>query len=72
MPRAGHIGTGLPLQLPRRRRDPLPTLVILVLRSGESLLWNDPRAEPLRPNDRLVEITAVPGPAQADQPAPRT
>ena len=34
--------------------------VILVIRDGESLLWNDPRAEPLRPGDRLVEITTAP------------
>ena len=34
--------------------------VILVIRGGESLLWNDPRAEPLRPGDRLVEITTAP------------
>lgn len=33
--------------------------VILVIRDGESLLWNDPRAEPLRPGDRLVEITTA-------------
>ena len=46
--------------------------VTLVLREGDSLLWNDPRTEPLRPDDRLVEIMAVPGPARADQPAPRT
>ncbi len=36
--------------------------VILVIRGGESLLWNDPRAEPLRPGDRLVEITTAPAP----------
>jgi voltage-gated potassium channel len=34
--------------------------VILVIRGGESMLWNDPRAEPLRPGDRLVEITTAP------------
>ena len=34
--------------------------VILVIRDGESMLWNDPRAEPLRPGDRLVEITTAP------------
>lgn len=34
--------------------------VILVQRDGESLLWNDPRASPLRPGDRLVEMTALP------------
>ncbi len=34
--------------------------VILVIRNGESMLWNDPRAEPLRPGDRLVEITTAP------------
>lgn len=33
--------------------------VILVIRDGESMLWNDPRAEPLRPGDRLVEITTA-------------
>ena len=33
--------------------------VILVIRNGESMLWNDPRAEPLRPGDRLVEITTA-------------
>ncbi len=37
--------------------------VILVLRDGESLLWNDPRAEPLRPGDRLVELVALPATA---------
>lgn len=34
--------------------------VILVIRDGDSMLWNDPRAEPLRPGDRLVEITTAP------------
>lgn len=34
--------------------------VILVIRDGESMLWNDPRADPLRPGDRLVEITTAP------------
>ncbi len=34
--------------------------VILVIRDGESMLWNDPRAEPLQAGDRLVEIKAGP------------
>jgi voltage-gated potassium channel len=35
--------------------------VILVIRGGESMLWNDPRcADGLRPGDRLVEITTAP------------
>jgi voltage-gated potassium channel len=33
--------------------------VILVIRDGESMLWNDPRAEPLRHGDRLIEITTA-------------
>ena len=40
--------------------------VILVIRDGESLLWNDPRVEPLRPGDRLVEITTASAAAAAD------
>lgn len=42
------------------RLDERHEQVILVIRDGESLLWNDPRAEPLRPGDRLVEITTAP------------
>lgn len=34
--------------------------VILVLRGEECLLWNDPRCEPLRAGDRLVELTTAP------------
>jgi voltage-gated potassium channel len=41
--------------------------VILVIRDGDSMLWNDPRAEPLQPGDRLVELTTAP-PAAAEVP----
>jgi voltage-gated potassium channel len=34
--------------------------VVLIIRGEESLLWNDPRAEPLQPGDRLVELVAAP------------
>lgn len=37
--------------------------VILVIRDGETLLWNDPRCGALLPGDRLVELTTAPVPA---------
>lgn len=49
------LGPGEATRLDERHEQ-----VILVIRDGESLLWNDPRAEPLRAGDRLVEITAAP------------
>ena len=36
-----------------------------MIRGKESMLWNDPRAEPLQPGDRLVELTTAPPDAGA-------
>ena len=50
------IGSDVGAGLADRRHEQ----VILVIRGEESLLWNDPRAEPLQPGDRLVELTTAP------------